>query len=78
MVMFCILKYLLTQAILLSFIFLNPFVASMVSMTLFAQRIHVAAHVTQREAGREICSASPLEQTLHKLFKARFFLHESL
>ena len=59
MVMFCLLKYLLTPAILLSIISLQPVVASVVSMTLFPQRIHVAffAHIgpaliTQREAGR--------------------------
>ena len=56
-----LLKYLLTPAILLSFIFLHPVVAPVVLMTLLAQRIHVAfrsnTRVTQREAaaaGRDL------------------------
>ena len=71
-----LLKFWLTPAILLSFMFLQPVDASVVSMTFFAPRIHLAffAQVGLHALGSDEIYLTFIEQNLHKYVKARFFL----
>ena len=66
-------KYLLTPAILLSFMFLHPIFALVVFMTLFALRIHVT-FFAEMQAWGSGSAASLQEQNLHEFVKACFFL----